>query len=80
MESIDSDENVFDFKSNQVNEHGETLITLPCRDSAPEIEQQEDEAFYDETFTREYNKRRMFNLKINLRIFTCNLDNLVIPP
>ena len=42
MESIDSDENVFDFKSNQVNEHGETLITLPCKDSAPEIEQQEE--------------------------------------
>ena len=42
MESNDSDENMFDFKSNQVNEHGETLITLPCKDSAPEIEQQEE--------------------------------------
>ena len=31
-----------------------------------EIEQQEDDAFYDEKFTIEYNKRRMFNLKVNL--------------
>ena len=30
IESDESDENVSDSKSNQVNEHGETKITLPC--------------------------------------------------
>ena len=43
-----------------------------------EIEQQEDEAFYDETFTREYNKRRMFNLKINLLHKYLKLQNDIV--
>ena len=37
METDGSDENVFDSKSNQVNEHGETMITLPCDECQDEV-------------------------------------------